>query len=358
MNYRSALESMGYRVHQDGGRLRFPAMYRDGGNQNSISMYSDTGVWVDYGVGDDSYFPFIRLVELTVGKSHELYQQIDSEEGYIDDDKMLYKAEDQVIKQKLMETKKYPKDCLKKLLPHYSFYNDKGVKDGTLKFYRGGLSMSDNAMSRRFVFPCYSEDGDIIGFAGRTVVENDTRLKWKIIGGKKNFIYPAFNESLRASGHYPVQKKIEETNEVHLLESVGDSLIMSQNGELNNLVAFGVAASDKLKSFLSRFPDLMIFVCTNNDDHKSTNSGLVGAIKMTLQLWESFDYDKVKICLPTRNDFGEMDEDDFRDWRSKKEKVKTIDQKAFVIKEARKMIEEKTIPKKYEQLIKKIEKST
>ena len=119
--------------------------------------------------------------------------------------------------------------------------------------------MSKDSMSRRYVFPVVDENGDIIGYNGRTIIEGDNRAKWKILGGKKNFRYPAFLKD--RLGKFPVIEAIEEKSEVILIESVGDSLSLVEHNYKNNIVTFGLTISADVISFLNRFSDLAIFIC-------------------------------------------------------------------------------------------------
>ena len=62
-----------------------------------------------------------------------------------------------------------------------------------------------------------------------------------------------------------------------------------------------------------------------------------------LKLLNHFDFDQLSICLPTKNDFGEMNEDDFESWLSKcksneKENAKSI------LSFAKKMADSKDLP--------------
>ena len=42
------------------------------------------------------------------------------------------------------------------------------------------------------------------------------------------------------------------------------------------------------------------------------------SIKMFLKLLSYFDYSKVNICLPNKNDFGDMSSVDIENWKNKK----------------------------------------
>ena len=62
----------------------------------------------------------------------------------------------------------------------------------------------------------------------------------------------------------------------------------------------------------------IIVLSTNNDNNKEgLNSGFCSAIKNYLILSQFFSTDKLFICLPTKNDFGDMRDEDFTEWERK-----------------------------------------
>mgnify|MGYP001287018461 CR=1 FL=1 len=50
-------------------------------------------------------------------------------------------------------------------------------------------------MYRRMVFPVYNEHNQIVGFSGRKVDDDNDYPKWKHIGKRNNWVYPAFNKN-------------------------------------------------------------------------------------------------------------------------------------------------------------------
>jgi DNA primase len=78
------------------------------------------------------------------------------------------------------------------------------------------------------VFPVYNEHNQIIGFSGRHVESNNDKWKhlpkWKHVGKRNNWVYPAFNT---ATG---VDEEIEFKKEVILVESIGDALALYEQG--------------------------------------------------------------------------------------------------------------------------------
>jgi hypothetical protein len=69
------------------------------------------------------------------------------------------------------------------------------------------------------------------------------------------------------------------------------------------------------------------------------------AIKNYLKLLNYFDPNDVKICLPTKNDFGEMSKDDFIKWKKKLTDVQSTNQVLKILEVAKKLKSEKKLPK-------------
>jgi len=143
------------------------------------------------------------------------------------------------------------------------------------------------------VFPVYDRKGNIYVFAGRDITGKHTDKKWKLIGGKHNFIYP----------NHLAEKFIKETGMVILVESIGDSLSLWESGVKNNLVTFGLSLSEELLSYLMSFSDLKVIVALNNDESKRGNNA---AIKMKKKLTKYLGEDMVTVSLPQKGDFGDV----------------------------------------------------
>jgi hypothetical protein len=109
---------------------------------------------------------------------------------------------------------------------------------------------------------------------------------------------------------------------VILVESIGDSMALTQNGMHNNLVMFGLDCSPKLLNFLVSKNLNKIVISTNNDSESSINRGLIAAVKVLIKLSSFFDLNILKIKPPLLNDFGEMQASDdpliFESWSKDK----------------------------------------
>jgi hypothetical protein len=290
---RTTLEKIGYQLIDHGNHWRMKALYRGGDNSVSVKVYKNTGVWTDFAQGSQSY-PFEKLIKLTCSSDAKTFKEIISS---------LNKSDEFVFSQKqLIEMDKiYPPNILNNLFQNFSFYKKRGISEETLKFYKTGLAQSGK-MYRRMVFPIYNEHHQIFGFSGRKIDEGNEAPKWKHLGKKRNWIYPAF-----IPNDETVDSVIKKTGEVVIVESIGDSMALFDSGIKNNLVSFGIGCNPALISYLSSFPINRIVISGNNDLGKEINHGYIGSIKILLSLIPYFDFESLEISLPPQphNDFSD-----------------------------------------------------
>jgi hypothetical protein len=299
---KQSLMDLGYKLSDRGSYWQTNAVFRNGDNKTAIQVYKDTGVWKDH-VQGSKFSPFQRLVEITLGTNDQ-----SEVKKYLEEDlDSLYTR--RVSEEKIEMEEVYPIECLKKLLPHYRFYNDKGIRDETLKFFKGGYA-TEGQLNKRFVFPIYNEHGQIHGFSGRDMIKSENRPKWKHIGKKKNWIYPLHVDE-------SIKKSIDKSGQVILVESIGDLLNLHEFGFKNALATFGLDVSPKLICALVSLAPDQVVLSFNNDSDKDSNRGLEACIKNYLKLLSYFDPKKLLICLPTANDFGDMNNDQFKSWQKK-----------------------------------------
>lgn len=204
-------------------------------------------------------------------------------------------------KQPIPEVEKiYPLSILDGLVKDHSHYLDKGISEKVLNELMGGKAFRGN-MAGRYVFPIFTLDGRIHGFSGRALYENP-QIKWKHFGIKSNWVYPA----------YFVHDDIRRENSIILVESIGDLIALMSAGIRNVMVLFGVNLHKNLLSYLiSRNPNKII-ISTNNDVEHAV--GQTAAEKIKNKLLNYFGEDKIQIKLPTKKDFGCMDEEEIKIW--------------------------------------------
>ncbi len=313
---KSVLESLGYKLLDFGNHWRTRAIFRGGVNNTSIQIYKNSGVWTDFSSGNKAA-PFERLLQLTLATDKHKLQEILSS---------LKRSEEfTYVKKETIEMEEiYPDSILQKLFPNYTYYLKRGFSEETLKFYKTGLAGAGK-MYRRMVFPIYNEHKQIIGFSGRKIDEDNEKIpKWKHLGKRRNWVYPAMipNES-------SVDAIIKEKQEVILVESIGDSMALYEQGIKNTWVTFGIGCSPALISYLISFPIKKIIIAGNNDFHSNNNHGYNGSIKILMALRKYFDFDTLEIRFPPDqfNDFSEAFQNgkNLQEWYSQ-----DIDRKEYI----------------------------
>ena len=138
---------------------------------------------------------------------------------------------------------------------------------------------------------------------------------------------------------------IQERGSVILVESVGDMLSLFDRGIKNVLVSFGLDISPKLICFLVSICPKKIVLSFNNDKDKDENRGSNACLKSYLKLLNYFDPEKIKIFLPTKNDFGDMDQDDLDKWESRLPSVLDSNQIQDVLSRINNLEKSKSLPK-------------
>ena len=160
-------------------------------------------------------------------------------------------------------------------------------------------------MKNRYVFPIFDLNNQIIGFSGRDIT-NKSKIKWKHIGEKKDWIYPLH-----------INKAPFNEKEIFLVESIGDCLSMWDAGVTNTVVTFGLDISISILNFLLRSDFKKINISFNNDLEKNS-AGNIAAKKSYNKLLRYFDKNQLNIKLPTKKDFGEMTKEEIIEWKTKK----------------------------------------
>jgi len=296
-----ALNQLGFKLNDRGAYWQTSAIWRNGDNPTAIQIYKDSGVWCDF-VEQGKHQPFSRLVGKVLGTSDK--KQI---EKYIKVDGIhLDFVEEKDNRVKISMDHIYDITDLKKLLPHHKFYLDRNISLDVLKMYQGGYATAGK-MNGRYTFPIFQEKikENIIGYTGRSPrhTKDSPFPKWKHIGQRKNWIYPLY---IPVKGKYPFLKDAEDKKEIIIVESIGDSLALSENKFLNHMVTFGLSLSSKQICQLVSLNPSTITIAANNDHNKEINIGLEAAIKNFVRLMDFFDISKLCIKLPETNDLSDL----------------------------------------------------
>lgn len=281
---KDVLISLGYRPKKIGDNYMMRALYRDGDNDNALAVHCRTGVFYDF--VNKASGSFGELVKLTTGEKNV--------------DQYLDGLELEELPDKIDTPTIFNKSTLELLFPNYIYWNERGISDATLKTFKNGIVHSGK-LYQRSCFPIINPDGRIVGYSGRIILQKEDVPKWKHLGSKQYFIYPAYwNKDILLK---------EKT--IILVESIGDMLSLWEAGIKNVLVTFGLYLSDKLLSYIVGMNPERIHISLNNEQ---TERGNLAAEKMKLKLANYFDNKKLFISLPPKKDFNECSLKEILNW--------------------------------------------
>ena len=296
VNVYQILIDLGYKLKDCGKEYRARPLYRDSDNDTVLKIYKDTGHWFDF--KENISGDFSSLVGMTL----KLEDPSKAKE-WLKDKNFTFHQPKEVSKPLLKSTKKFDLDLLSNLENNHSYWNKRNINNETLSQFKGGVGKAGK-MKNRYVFPIFDIKNNIIGFSGRDIT-NLSKIKWKHLGEKNDFVYPLFLNS----------QDIETQKEVILIESIGDMLSLYQAGIKNVLVTFGTSLSLGILNYLLKIDVKKIYISLNNDSNKN-NAGNIGAEKTHSRLKRYFDDKQLKISLPTKKDFGEMNKEEILQWKN------------------------------------------
>jgi hypothetical protein len=296
VNVYQVLTDLGYKLKDFGKEYRTRPLYRDSDNDTVLKIYKDTGHWFDFKENISGDF------SLLVGMTLKLDNPEKAKEWLKNKNFIIHKSND-IEKPLLKATKKFDIEILSKLENNQNYWLNRGVSQNILEEFKGGLAKTGK-MKNRYVFPIFNYKKDLVGFSGRDVT-NLSKIKWKHLGEKNDFVYPLFLNA----------ETIEAQREVILVESIGDMLSLYQSGVKNILVTFGVNLSLGILNYLLKMDVKKIYISLNNDSNKN-NAGNIGAEKIYSKLTRYFDKKQLQIALPTKKDFGEMNKEEILQWKN------------------------------------------
>jgi hypothetical protein len=296
VNVYQILIDLGYKLKDCGKEYRARPLYRDSDNDTVLKIYKDTGHWFDF--KENISGDFSSLVGMTL----KLEDPSKAKE-WLKDKNFTFHQPKEISKPLLKSTKKFDLDLLSNLENNHYYWNKRNINNETLSQFKGGVGKAGK-MKNRYVFPIFDIKNNIIGFSGRDIT-NLSKIKWKHLGEKNDFVYPLFLNS----------QDIETQKEVILVESIGDMLSLYQAGIKNILVTFGTSLSLGILNYLLKIDVKKIYISLNNDSNKN-NAGNIGAEKTHSRLKRYFDDKQLKIALPTKKDFGEMNKEEILQWKN------------------------------------------
>jgi len=290
------LTELGYQLKDYGKEFRAKPLYRDSDNDTVLRIYKDTGKWFDFKQNISGDINSLVRLTLKIDDPDKAQEWLKNKNFHIN-----YSIE--YIKPILKSTKKFDLNLLDNLENNNSYWNKRGITDITLNPFKGGVGKAGK-MKNRYVFPIFDIKNDIIGFSGRDIT-NLSKIKWKHLGEKNDFLYPLFLNS----------QIIENQKEIILVESIGDMLSLWQADIKNVLVTFGTNLSLGILNYCLKIDVKKIYISLNNDSNKN-NAGNIGAEKAQARLKRYFDDKQLKITLPIKKDFGEMNKEEILQWKA------------------------------------------
>lgn len=296
-NIHDVLLALGLDLKDRGKEWRCRPPYRSSSNDMSLSILKESGNFSDFGIGARGTLKDLIKLILHLETKEDV-------ENYLKN--LKYEEDDTPLKKPALKMPNiFSSHELDNLLPHYSFFNKRGISDETLRLFGGGLA-GEGQMLRRYVFPIWDEQRkNVLGFAGRDMTGR-ALAKWKLLGQKRFWTYPLF---LNAD-------VIQATRELVIVESIGDMLALYEAGVKQVVVLFGIelphywALFNRIVSLNPR----VIIIGLNNDVDSAVNNGQRGAIKIQKSLSKVFDPRQIIISPPASNDFGAMSKKENLNW--------------------------------------------
>lgn len=142
---------------------------------------------------------------------------------------------------------------LKKLDPDHPYIRERGISLETAVEYKIGFHAGKGSMANRVCFPLH-ENGALIGYAGRTVFEEEPT--WKFPAGlHKTFLYGL--------------EKCRPEKVLHLVESCWGVLWLNQQG-VQAAALMGSSLTEAQEALLEPFAEIR--VCMDNDEAGRTAS--------------------------------------------------------------------------------------
>jgi DNA primase len=295
VDIKSILGEIGYCNLRDlGNWYRCRPLYRESDSDTVLAINKQSGYWYDYKLCRGGKFAELIKLSLNLTSIEEAEETLNGKYQFV--------SVSAPVKETFKQIKIFDPNLPSKLIKDYSYWEKRGIPKSVIEEFNGGIAIS-GAFANRYVFPIYSERGQIIGFTGRALVQSN--IKWKHVGPTKEWVYPVF---FNKSGDY--------SKTIFIIESVGDMLALWRAGYKNTIITFGLNISSKIIKFiLSRNPQKIILAF--NNDSGNNNAGNTAAQNARIRLLSLFDEERVLVKLPDYKDFGEMSNEQIEAYMNK-----------------------------------------
>ena len=298
MNVKDILLDLGYSNIVEGPRdYRMRPIYRESDNNTVLSVKKDTGRFIDFSKGISGSIEDLIKLSLNLKNVEDVKKWVSQRNISID--------KKEVERPTINTQKTFDREMLLKLKKDHSYWINRGIPEDVVFQFEGGVA-SSGKMAGRYVFPIFNKYDQIVGFSGRDILGRSEVPKWKHIGNKSFWCFPA-KLTLKA---------IKSKKEVFIVESIGDALALYNAGIDNFIVSFGLEISTAIINFLLKVDVSKIRICFN-DDSENNSAGNEASEKAYNKLTKFFDRNQVVINLPSKNDFGEMTTEEITEWKRK-----------------------------------------
>ena len=294
LNVFQVLTDLGYKLKDHGKEYRTRPLYRDSDNDTVLKIEKISGNWFDFkqNISGD----LNSLVKMTLK-----LDGVDEAKQWLKNKNFISQIVTNVEKPLIKSSKNFDINILDRLENKHDYWLNRSVHQETISQFKGGVAHAGK-MKNRYVFPIFNLKNSIIGFSGRDIT-NISKIKWKHLGEKSDFLYPLFLNDMY----------IKTKKEIILVESIGDMLNLWQNGVKNVLVTFGTSLSLSILNYCLQIDVQKIYISLN-DDSKNNIAGNIGANKAKARLKRYFDEKQLIIKFPFKKDFGEMTPEEIKLW--------------------------------------------
>tara|TARA_R100000808_G_C2152301_1_gene161627 strand:+ start:3021 stop:3944 length:924 start_codon:yes stop_codon:yes gene_type:complete len=300
MDFKSILLDVGYSNIKDNGReFRMKPIYRDSSSGTVLSVRKDTGHFIDFSKQISGSFEYLIQLSLNLKSVNEAKTVLKDKWSINGEIKREHKPS-------VSSRKTFPLSYLEKIIPDHEYWKARGVSLDTLNLFKGGV-VKNGTMANRYVFPIFNFKNELVGVTGRYVneiPEGKSFPKWLHRGKTSEWKYPL-------QVNYPI---IKNKKEIILIESVGDMLSLWEAGVKNTIVVFGLNLSPSFIGLLIKLDPDKIFV-SFNDDSNNNNAGNKAVKSAVKKLKNYFDPHQIQVAFPTKNDFGDMSQEEIREWK-------------------------------------------
>lgn len=297
VDYKQILQEIGYsNINENSKELRAKPIYRNSDNNSVLRIKKSNGSFVDF--SKNICGSFEELIQLSLGLT-----SVEEARTWLNDKFAYKKHKKEIQEEQITQIKTFDPSCLSRLQDSHWYWVARNIKEETVKIFTGGIAMKGK-MAERYVFPIFDFQKNLVGFSGRDLSNLKTRPKWKHIGNKSNWVYPATI----------CEKEITKLKEVIIVESIGDMLALYNVGIENVLVSFGLNIGGGIIKFLLKKDCKKIIIAFNNDVANNL-AGNEAAEKEKEKLSIYFDPGQIEVRLPQKKDFGEMTKEEILDWK-------------------------------------------